>query len=285
MYNIIPFFLILISLSAIIIIVIRKFSALATLDVGSIQQEKEARIKEQIISNRFKKIFVKWGYRTSRIARPTGRSISSFLKWISNKLIEVKDNYTKEEATEPADIKARIEELFLEAQDRAKKEEYDEAEKKYIEIISLDSKNIKTFKMLGRLYSDIKNYQEAKQTFEHTLKLLDDMEDAFRTPDETQGKTDEEIQTQLNDINSERSSIYYDLTLACRAMENIDEAIATMKKALKLEPNNPRYLDTILEIGIINKDKIIALDAYNKLKEVNAENNKLEEFKKQIDEL
>ena len=45
-----------------------------------------------------------------------------------------------------------IEELFLEGQEKDKGEEYDEAEKKYIEIISLDSKNIKAFKMLGRLY-------------------------------------------------------------------------------------------------------------------------------------
>ena len=41
----------------------------------------------------------------------------------------------------------------------------------------------------------------------------------------------------------------------------------------------------MLEISIIVKDKALALDAYKKLFKTNPENNKIAEFKKQIDEL
>jgi hypothetical protein len=41
----------------------------------------------------------------------------------------------------------------------------------------------------------------------------------------------------------------------------------------------------MVEISIIIKDKAMALDAYQKLFKTNPNNNKIVEFKKQIDEL
>jgi hypothetical protein len=58
-----------------------------------------------------------------------------------------------------------------------------------------------------------------------------------------------------------------------------------MKKALKIEPNNPRYLDTMFRISIIIKDKVLAFEAYDRLSKVNPENQKLAEFKAQLAEL
>ena len=49
-------------------------------------------------------------------------------------------------------------------------------EKIYIEIIGLDSQNIKAFRELGQIYFQRKEYEEAKQTLEHILKLQEDEE-------------------------------------------------------------------------------------------------------------
>ena len=43
MYNVLPLLIILFSLTSIIIIVVRKFSVLASLDIETIQSEKEAK--------------------------------------------------------------------------------------------------------------------------------------------------------------------------------------------------------------------------------------------------
>ena len=45
--------------------------------------------------------------------------------------------------------------------------------KEYIEIIKHDSQNLKAFKGLGNLYMDKKQFREAKQTFEHVLRLVE----------------------------------------------------------------------------------------------------------------
>lgn len=258
MYNIIPLLLILISLSVIIVIVVKKFSVLANLDAENIPAEKEAKFKERIISNRLKRNIIKWWAKLSRLLTPVGSAASNFFKLILGKLYQLKNDYKAGEG-ETADTEQKIGQLFVQAEEFSKHDDLASAEKKYIAIIGLDSKNLKAFKELGRLYFEQKEFEEAKQTFEHTLKLKQDDEDIY--------------------------DIHFSLAQVYRAMGKWPEAVGSLKKALKIEPSNPRYLDTMLEISIIIKDKALALDTYEKLFKANPENNKLEEFKKQIDEL
>jgi tetratricopeptide (TPR) repeat protein len=278
MFNIIPLVLILFSLGIIILIVVRKFSVLANLDIDTIQAEKEAKFKEQIISNRLKRGFVKWSSRGKRATLPVKNGIGNLFKWSHQKLVEVKKSYTSEEKVEPADIEARTERLFSEAEDLIKSENYSEAEQKYIDIIGLDPKNIKAFRRLGKLYFEEKNFGEAIQTFEHALKLLDDTENVTGVQ-----ATDDSLNEGETKLATQSASIHFNIALTQKATQEIDQAIAAIKKALRLEPNNPRYLDTMLELCIMNKDKILALDAYDKLEKVNPDNKKLEDFKEQID--
>jgi len=291
MYNIIPLVLILISLSIIIVIIVRKFSVLANLDVENIPAEKEARFKEQIISSRLKRNFAKWTSKLTKLVKPVGCAVSIFFKWLYDKLNELKDSYNQDKIIlRGDDIEQKIERLFSEAEELERQDDLVMAEKKYIEIIGLDSKNIKAFKSLGRLYFERKDYGEARQTFEHVLKLNEDDEEVYdglaqiaREKGNLAQARDDYLKA-LN-INNQRSQTYFDLALVYQAMGDMGEAISNIKKALQIEPNNPRYLDTMLEVSIMIKDKVLALDAYKKLIEVNPDNQKLTEFKRQIDEL
>ncbi len=290
MYNIIPLILILTSLSVIIVIIVRKFSALASLDVENIPAEKEAKFKERIISSRLKRNFIKWSSRLTRLVRPIFELVSRFFKWLFNKLNKLEEDYKSEKVLSNSDAKQKIEKLFGEAEELKKTGDLAGSEKIYIEIIGLDSKNMKAFKSLGQFYFERKDFEEAKQTFEHILKLEEDNEEAYdglaQIGREKHGpKQAKDDYIEALDINSQRSQTYFDLALVYQAMNDIDKSIANIKQALRIEPNNPRYLDTMLEISIINKDKGLALDAYKKLTEVNPDNQKLAEFERQIDEL
>lgn len=283
MYNIIPLVLILISLLIIIVIIARKFPALANLDVENIPLEKEAKFKERILSNRIKRNLYRWGEKFLRVTRPIAENVKNFFKWLYSKLIELRESYRKE-IIETADIGLRVQELFKEFEELKEKGDLPAAEKKLIAIIGLDSKNIRAFKILGCLYFEQKNYEEAKQTFEYILKLKDNIEDGYEKfgAPRKEGGSEE---TLLSFDSADVSQTYFDLALTHKALNNLNEAMINVKNSLKIEPNNPRYLDTMLEISIIIKDKVSALEAYEKLKEVNPENQKLEELKRQIDEL
>jgi tetratricopeptide (TPR) repeat protein len=276
MYNIIPFILILISLAVIITIVIRKFSVLAALDIETVQAEREIKFKEQIIGNRIKRNFFKYYAKIARLIAPIGGAISNFFKWFYQKLLDFKENYNKEKTGIILD-QSKIDKLFLEAEELIKSEDFTNAEKKYIEIIGSDPKSIKAFRLLGKLYFERKDFNEAKQTFEHVLRLCEkDVDDAVKKG---------EINEQNVEMQNILASTYFDIALVCRSIDNFEGALKYSNRALSIEPNNPRYLDTKLEISIIIKDKISALDAYEKLSQANPENQKLAEIKAKIGEL
>lgn len=263
MYNIIPVILILASLGLIAIIVVRKFSILANLDVDNIPAEKEAKIKERIISNRLKRNIIKWTSKFTNLLKFIFEKLNILSQWIYKKVIDIKDHYKQEDLErKPEKKQATIEELLSEVDDFLAKEDMGEAEKRLITVIGLDSKNISAFKILANIYFKSGQYDESKQTYEHILKLMREV-----------------------DSNESEAEIYFNMAWVEKSRENIKEAFLILGKALKIEPNNPRYLDTMLEISIINKDKVSALSAYERLEKANPENKKLEEFKNQIAEL
>lgn len=282
MYNIIPLILILIGLSVIIVIVARKFSVLANLDVDSIQSERETKFKEQIISNRLKRNYFKYCAKIKRVIKPAGQAMAGFFYGLFKKLVEYKEDYKEQKQTE--DLNENVQEkLFSEIDELIEKDEMDQIEAKYIKIISLDSKNIKAFRGLGKLYFERKDFNEAKQTIEHAIRLL---ERDCNTYESLQNEDlNEEEKVKKDGINRNLSSSYFDLACIHKQQENYIKAIISIDKALAVEANNPRFLDTKLEISIMDRDKDSAFAVFEKLRAVNPENQKLEELEKQISEL
>jgi len=262
MYNIIPFVLILISLIAIIVIIVKKFPALAALDVENMPEEKEAKVKERIVSNRLKRNAVKWTSKFLKLWRFASSKFNILFKSGYDKLNELKNNYKLADSIKKGNSGNRIGELVKLAKDQIDEEFYDKAEKTLIEIIGLDSKNIEAFELLGDLYFRTKKHTESLQTFEHVLKLLEEIDDQNK---------EAEIHFVVASVNKEK--------------ESIDDGLESIEKALELMPNNPRYLDTKLELGIIKKDKKLCESILKKLKEVNPDNNKLPELKEVINNL
>ncbi len=285
MFDIFPLILILISLTSIIVVVVRKFAVLANLDVETIQAEREIRIKEQIISSRLKRVFFKHYNLFVNIMKPVGGFASKTLKGFYDKLLDFKDNYNKDDSVNPM-LKNDVEgkKVIAEAEEFKENEEWEEAEKRYIEIIGQDSSNIQAFKGLGQVYFERKDYYEAKETMEHAEKLLEkNYNDLFIK--EEKGGLNEDEKKERDKLSVELAKIYFDLSLVEKAIDNLDMALKNIIKALKIQPNNPRYLDTMFELSIINKDKANALEAYKKLAGVNPENQKLEDMKEKLDQL
>lgn len=261
MYNIIPLILILACLIAIIVIVARKFSVLANLDVDNIPSEKEGKFKEKIAGNRIKRnVYGK----ALKFKNSLGSVYKKFFSWGEDyygKLKQLKENYDEELSFKEEKQESRLERLIEEVGNLDTKENYEEAENKLIEVIGLDSKNTFAFEKLGDIYFDNKKYKEARETYEYLLNLLEEGEE------------------------DRKAKIYFYLAWIDKEEEKYEQAIANIKEALDISPNNPRYLDIMVETSIMLKDKQIAEETLEKLEEVNPENQKIEKFKKQIKEL
>ena len=264
MYNIWPLLIISIAFLIIIFIVLRRFPALAVLDVENIPEEKEQQTKEKIIKQRMK--------RKLSFLEKIFNNISVFLNNIFNKLSE-KLKFLQEEKKQKKEINVlsevdsgeKIKILFSQAEELIKKEDWDEAEKKLIEIISVDDKNFLAFWRLGEVYYSKNKYQEAKQTLLYTLKLSEVIIDSSSN----------------NDI----ANLNYSLALINQELDDLDGAIFHLKKSLEIDRNNPRYLDLMLNLCIIKKDKFKAEDFLNRIKDVNPENNNISDWENKIENL
>ncbi|MFA5024518.1 MAG: hypothetical protein WC523_06225 [Patescibacteria group bacterium] len=262
--------LILIGLCLVIIlaIIVKKFPALAILDVNNMAGEKEAKFKDQLIKARVERDLVKVSGGLARIWLFLSKRLSAFLTSSQKTLKKIKLNY-KVGAKIPWPEKAkRIKELFIAADDLLRKESYNEAEEKLVEIISLDQKNLSAFFKLAALYAELKKWPEAQQTYRYALKLAKQYSD------------DKSIMAEIT-----VQKIYFSLAEVERENENFDAALENIREALDLEPNNPRFLDLILDLSIIKKDKELARRHLAKLATVNPGNQKLGEWEEKIERL
>lgn len=263
MDNLWPIILISISLLVIIFIVIRHFPALAVLDADNIPEEKEQQIKEKIIKNRMARKFSFLNKFFGTIADWFNKLSNVFWSKL-NDLQKIQKKQQEDRSLLGASLEEKNKILFSQADEFIKQENFEEAEKKLIEIISLDDKNFLAFLELGEVYHSEGKWQEAKQTLLYAGKLAEIF------PQKVTG--------------SEVANLNYSLALINKELNDLDGAIDNLYKSLDIDQNNPRYLDLMLDLCIIKKDKGLALRFLDKIKEVNPDNNNISKWEEEVRE-
>ncbi|MFA6994986.1 MAG: hypothetical protein WC249_01075 [Patescibacteria group bacterium] len=267
MFNLISIILIILSALIILTIIVKKFPALALLDVVNIPGEKEVKFKHKIIKARVERDLARWSGFFGRAWLFIHQRLVIFLQARQAGLKKIKASYAINIKVPWLERQKRIRELAVSVKESLKKEDENSAEEKLMEIISLDQKNLEAFFRLGSLYAGQKKLSEARQTYEYALKLAKQRDQADLVGDIT------------------LQEIYFSMAEMEREEDNFEEALENIREALELEPNSPRYLDLILDLSIIKKDKNLAQEYWNKLAAVNPENNKLPEWQKKIEKL
>ena len=254
-----PFIFLIIALILVVIffIIIRHFPALAVLDVENMPEEKERLVKEKIIKERIKRKFSFLENFFDKIINFFNKIASGF--WL--KLGEIKESQIKNKEVHSLSkltLSEKISLLFSQSEKLIKQEELLEAEKKLIEIIRLDDKNFPAFYSLGEVYSGEEKWQEAKQTLSYALKISEGQD--------------------ASDI----ANIHYSLALINKEMNNLEGALKSISESLEINQNNPRYLDLMLDLCIMKKDKYLSSSFLDKIKKINPENNNIEDWESQI---
>jgi tetratricopeptide (TPR) repeat protein len=256
------------SLLAILFIVIRKFPVLAVLNIDNLPGEKEASFKKEIIKKRLDRDLSRVGGVFSRVWLFLDKRVKYFLSFSEKNLKKIKTNYRRQREISWLDKSQLIKELSLAAETAAKKNDENLAEEKLLEIISLDQKNLSAFVDLGKLYQQSKKWPEASQTFRHALKLA-----AKRRGGRSL------------DGDPILAEIYFSLAIIGRDSDNLEAALNDISEALELETNNPRYLDLILDLSIMKKDRELASRYLEKMRVINPENQKLAVWEESINNL
>lgn len=260
--------LLVICLVVISLIIIKKFPALAILDVENIPGKKEAKFKEEIIKKRLERDLAKWGIVFLKVWNVLNKTVSGSLHKSLEKLAALKEVYRKSKKLTLAQRRERIRELFRLATDSAKDDNLEQAENSLIEIISLDQKKLSAFIDLADVYSKGKKWPEARQTLGYALKLI---------------KVNRRDEFFLDGISL--PEVYFSLSWVCDNLGDKAAALDNIREALEFEANNPRYLDYAIELAIFEKDKNFALLMLERLREVNPDNAKLTDWEEEINNL
>lgn len=259
---------------ALLVIVIRKFTVVSTIDTENVPELKQEKVRSDLATKRLKRKIRVGQAKVSHWMSPITQFVATTSKKSYDSLKNTERRVSMMIARRNSKVRSKVEEQMPELQAEAQKatdaENYDDAERKLIEMISLNPKSIETYTQLADLYMEKKDFAQAKETFTFIIKLKKDALHA--------GSSNENAGRNLSDC-------YIDLATAAQELTKLDEALKALKEALLLEPNNPKYLDFAISVALELKDKESALEWFERLKQVNSENQKLVEFDEQIKSL
>lgn len=289
--------ILVVSLLAVGLIIVRKFPQLVSIDVDQIPQERQRQVKSQIIEQRVSRRVQGWTSVLVDLFGPTFKKISIRLNHWYHRVIKL-EKYYKERSQKVKFIKEQPAELASQTTDDQIKKAWEligqnkllEAENIFIEVVSSHPKNIKAYHGLAEVYYIQKDLEHSTQIYEHILKIDPQNSQSYAGLAKIALEQDylEEAQKGFaKAISLPRATLESYLTLGkvYEKMSQNDKALEVYKSASQLEPNNPKVLDLLLEACILNKKRVPAKSAFNKLKKANPDNQKLDEFKKRIDEI
>lgn len=274
MVDVIFIFLGLIAIAGAWLIVYGKIDKLRNISGNNFKKERERSTKNDLVAQRLERKFTNVGEKIIIFVSPLGKRLFYGLRGLYRKIVRLERQYNEKSDTQiekEGQRESTSLKLNTEIDELIEKKEYAIAEKKLIEMISLSPKDPIWYRLLGEVYMQTRQYEQAGETFEYIIAL------------------DEKIKNESEIINGttgvELAGDYVNLAIVYREKGEIEKAVENVEKACRLEANNPRNLDLLFEMSILAGNKVTAWEAHDRLKQVNPENKKLLDMKEKLKNL
>ncbi len=290
--------LIVLGLGGIGLVVIPKLSVLAQVNTESLPREQEARTKKAILVKRLEaegaRAKAEWERRLMPVKALWGKLQLSFRRYVGR--IErlwhheqtVKRPQKKAQAT-PDDI-SKLEPILMSGEQNLVQGHLDQAEEAFIAAIKINKRSTQAYQGLAETYIAKGAFAEAEETYTFLLQL-DSKNDVIHAKlaelAEKRGDTNLAIQhlEQAVVINDSLSPRFYHLAELLLQVTQPESAYEAIRSAVDLEPKNPKYLDLLIETAILCQNQKAASEAFQELRLVNPENQKLLSFKERIEKI
>lgn len=274
MLDLILILIALAALSGIVFLGAKNKSTLARIDLKNLHKAQATTAKEEIIYRRLERKFVAGSQKLFSWFQPLSRWLVDLFRKIYRRVAHLERKYRviaeEKEAAEPTNGSTALK-LSGEIDELIEKDEYAEAEKRIIELISHAPNSPIWYRRLGDLYVKTKDYVHARETYEYVITL------------------DEKLRSEKEIINGSESlelaGDYLTLGQILRDTGELDAAVEKIEKACRLEANNPRNLDLLIETSILAGNKVLAWEAFDRLKNVNPDNQKIAELEDRLNEI
>jgi len=256
---IIPIIVFIVSGVGVTYMISKKVPLLRSLDSSVLAAEVNLEVKKSLLEERMKRQLKMRFEFVQVLFKPLGQKLGEWLKKLYSLVVHKEREYEAKmrqvEYEEYSDNEKNkvIEDQLEIARD---KETEEDAESKYLEVLSLDSKNTEAYEGLVEIFMKRKEYDHAREIYEHLLRL-----------------------------GSSKIEYFLNLTEIWLSQDFIQRGFRVMQGALKIHPKNPKLLDKLIEVAILLEDAMLARDYIRRLKEINPDNKKLIDFSKQVEDL
>lgn len=286
------------ALVGMVVIVARKFPTLASVDTSVIPAERHDRLKSRLIEQRFRRKLSVFFRVLGLKLRPFGTKFVAWLRQQYGRLLDLEEKYRTRARVAavltPDELEKkghRIEAILGEARDALRREEYAEAERKAIEAVSVDPKNVEAYRVLAAVYLGQHDYEHARETLQFVIERLhvEDDELYAELGLVASGEGNLEVAKQHLEksiaLNGQVAQHHLDLCRVNLSLGDSGVAFNHCQRAVDLEPNNPKFLDALIETSILTGKRDWARETLGKLRSVNPENQKLSEFASRIENM
>lgn len=262
LYYVIPGIVAAAALTVVVVVYGRAFPKASALDLEAMALHRQQKRKTNLVENRLRRKFNTFVLSLQAFLKPIGLVLKKLTRSAFHYLVRLEKRYrdaakdTVSASTEPAVTATSVVTAVQEGNALLEADKLAEAEKKFIAAVGLDSRSLDAYRGLAKVYEAMGNKIHAIATLQFMVQL---------------DPKDQAIYRELGELQIE--------------LEKYEEALESFEQALELGPNSPKNLDAMIEVAILNKLKYKAQSTLDKLKEVNPENQKLQKYQEEIDQL
>jgi len=277
------------SLVAVLVIAGRKFPQVTLIDTETLPMEREARRKKQILKERVGRHTAAWWKRRIESVLPHASKVRTKFRALYGKMLVLDSQYQRPKELTREDIAEKVDALLRQAERQIEMGDMDAAEKTYVKVVSLDKKNVVAYGGLGDIYTETKQYEQAREMFGFLVRLSV-RNCLFRRV----GKREQrEMPVRAALVHAEdcpapaldhaaAAKNYAKYGKTFEIAGDAEGARLAYEQAVRFERSNPRYLDLLLEACILEGDRKRADEVLAALTEVNPENQKLASFRERL---
>ncbi len=275
------------------LLIAKHWKEIRLLDPMSLKEEQAKKQREQMIMRRFERLSADRLEGVKRFGRQFGRKATQSYRKAYRKLKRVEHAYKKTSnplSTMGPSTEDRIKNLLGEARGFARDLKWADAERRYLEVLSLDKRNVDGFRGLGQIYLKQKLYPQAKETFEFLQKInkADDMVYAglaeIALADENIALA-ERMRIKAVEESPKQAHRHAELAEFYLEQDDPEKAWPEAKLASDLESGSAKYLELSLETAILLGDRNEAKERFQKLRLLIEDQSRFQSWKKKIDEL
>lgn len=263
-------------------VVAQKFPQLSLIDTESLPLERDAQRKKEIIRQRVDRMTGHFGRRLEAFLVRQFERVQERFRAAYRHLLILERQYRMEKPSTPEGVADKITQLLSQADASRQDGDIGAAEKRYIEVLSMDRRNHDAYWGLGALYLEAKRYEESKETFAYLVRM---MRKESRCSHLETGAAGERACEASPSSHSDIATAWFDAGLAAQLSRDLTYARQAFERAVAFGPANPRHLDLLLEVCILQGDKSRAAEVFAQLQAANSDNQKLEALAERISAL